>query len=235
MADETQMVAASADSENETPVDAGQSQDSEQATSAADVSGAKTDKAPKTKESRVNLFELDEFKEYQSAYTRQIEQQRQEAIKQRQEREKIAKELEEIKLKGMNEFDQIRYRLQKEQQEKQRLAEQLEYIRLAQQYEEDIRRIVDDTGIPRKQLEAAQNIIEAEELGRKWMKKSLEEQVQARVDAALAAQKANAPDLGGGKTATPLSESEEALQNAWDSRNATGVVLEILNSRLNSR
>lgn len=194
-------------------------------TETGDVAGALPEQGKETaappKEKKVNLYELPEFREYQSVMTRK-----------QQELERRANELaareRETKMARMNDLEKQRFLANEANERAAALEQRIQYMQAVQQRDADIEALSKKTGAPRDMLAAAATYIEATELAVEWVAQNADKTVKEKVKAALDAQKANQPDLGGGAPKTPLSPQEERIQVARNQRNAKDFVAAIL-------
>lgn len=234
MSDELTTTPASTPEPSPTPAPAGQSAPVDESKSsveapqsqAADVADGdalptgKETVTPK-REKKVNLYEIPEFREYQSAMTkRQQELERQAA--------ELAARERESRLSKMNDYEKQKFLAQEAQQRAQALEQRLQYMEALAQREADIKALSQKTGAPEEMLMQAATYIEASELAVEWVAQNADKTVKEKVKAALSAQKANQPDMGGGAPKSPLSAKEERVQVARNQRNAKDFVAAIL-------
>lgn len=229
MSDEQTTPVASTPSPEPTP--SGQSAPVEDSKSSVDVPSEPTEPTPSEalpsgkeaapKKGKVNLYELPEFREYQSVVTK-----RQQELE-RQVQETAARERQE-KLARMNDYEKQKFLAAEAAQRAEAAEQRLQYLQMLQQRAEDIDKLSKETGAPKEILEGADSFIEASLLAAKWVSENADRMVKEKVKAALTAQQANKPDMGGGATKSPQSARDEALLGARASRNAKDFVKAIM-------
>ena len=209
------------------PVESGQSGEQVQTESAesqpqtddSTASEAKATEKPK-KEKPVNLYDLPEFRNVQSNWTRQ-QQEAQQQIAMLQQR------MQEQELSGLDDYERA---LKEAEIARNQLAGFQQQIGQQQQQEEanrriigDMQRISDKTGVPVEDLIAAKNYDDAWDIGIQYMK----DEGATRTEQAEASKEANRTIVGGGKASTTTSRSEQALQKASEDKDPVAYLREL--------
>lgn len=163
----------------------------------------------------VNLYELPEFRNVQSSWNKQLEEERQRRLQ-------LEQKFEQDQVAKMNDFQKERYFRQKAEQTAQQLQDQLALMELREAKNRDIKQLSELTGAPMDVFEGAESLVEANMRGMAWLRENTDKVVKEKVKAALESREANKPDTGGGATPAPVSRREEALANA---KSATDYVL----------
>lgn len=231
MADETTTVASTPEAaptptgQSEAPVESTSSEESKPTGNAgaqADSAPHREEAAPKSEPKKsVNLYELPEFRNVQSNWSKQLEQERQQRLA-------LQQEVEKERLSKMNDFQKERYFRQQAEQRAQELEQRLTLSELRDAKQRDLKDLADLTGAPMEIFEGVDRLVDANMVAMKWMKENSEKAVKERVKAALESREANKPDTGGGAPKAPMSQREERFANASAQRNATAYVAALL-------
>lgn len=194
--------------------------------------GAQADSAPQPREeaapkgeqqkpSKVNLYELPEFRQYQSSVSRQVEEERQRRLA-------LEKQVEQERLAKMNDYQKEKYFRQQAEARAQELEQRLALNELRDAKQRDLKSLSDLTGAPLDIFDGVESLVDANMVAMKWMKENSEKQIKERLKAALDAREANQPDTGGGAPRPTLTPREEKFQQAASNRNATAYVAALL-------
>lgn len=190
------------------------------------VAGSKPTSEPKSKDkSGVNLFELPEFRQYQSTLTRQQQQREQEYQRKLAEYEQRMQQLEEANLddyekaqrraeRAENELNKFRTQMTQQQQQEEANRKILE----------DMQRISTKTGIPIERLFTAQSYDEAWEMGLAHLKEQstvLQKAEEERLEA-------NRTVVGGGKASTPTDRTAKVQNEYLSKKDGKGYIHSIL-------
>lgn len=215
MAEEmTSDVAPAESSHMDSGSDAGQS--SERVQSASTEPQPQTDSttaSAQDKPKKVNLYELDEFRQYQSQMTRAQQQREQQLQAQLYQYEQRMQQLEDSNL---DDYDRAQRRAERAEQRliafQQQIAQQYQQQEANQRIYEDLQRIHDRTGIPVEELAAANPATydDAWDVGIAYMKK----QGATQAEQNEAQREANRTVVGGGKASTPSTRKERELDRA---------------------
>lgn len=181
---------------------------------AAPVTESPKTEAPKAEGTeKVNLFKSEEFRKWQATQTAQVRAAQQRAVE-------LERALSETKKATMNDYERAEFEKNEAIRRASELEQQLELQQLEQARRADMERLNAKTGIPLEQLENATSYEEAQEMAMDYLSMSLEEKARAKAEEITKAKQVNRTDTGGGQPAPVLTESEERLQSAKESRNA---------------
>ena len=188
------------------PSDEGQSQES------ASPSQSTPESVQTSGTGRVNLFELPEFREFQSKVDRdRSETQRQLAETQRQAAEAAAR-LREYQLSGMDDIQRQQYELQ---EAKSQLSAIQRQAQVQSARNTDIENLSQLFGVPRQALEAAENYADALKISAEYSKQQAKQQAKAQAERA----ENNAVDIGGAGS-LPKGRTSQAMAQAGKDKNA---------------
>lgn len=184
-----------------------------------------SDKKASSKQEKVNLQEFEEFKQYQAAAHRQLEQARRRAEQAEAQAKQLTEAQERAKMASMNDFEREKYLRTKAEEEAKRAKNQLEILQIEKRIETDLLNLSEKTGIPVAELKEAETWQEAQMLAIEKMKANMDKEVKRRIKEAREADKVNAADLGGGKTQTPPDTFEERLRQAGTAKDYVATLL----------
>jgi hypothetical protein len=178
--------------------------------------------SPEQTPAKVNLFELPDFRAYQSTVARQQEQQRREYEARIAQLEGRMVQAEEA---GLDDFEKAQRQNQRLQQQIEAIR-QAEYQRQAQQAEqqrvlEDMQLLSNQFGIPIDRLFKASTFQEAFEMGKKYYAENLTAKQQQDVDK----RNAHMPDMGQGKPPGASSRQDQKIREAKTSIDLARIML----------
>lgn len=161
-------------------------------------------------EKPVNLFELPQFREYQSAQSRR-EQERERAYQQQQQQ--MAARLKELETRDLSDEQRLAYEVRERDEYIARLEQErqvrLERENLERQKFEDLRLLSEATGVPMQDLFEAQDRNHAAQLAKQKLQARLNQRTPEQEQAVREAMR---PDLGSGARTPAASERSKALQ-----------------------
>lgn len=172
-------------------------------------------------EPKINLYESEEFRNYQATQARQIETERRRAAA-------AEAQLREQRLSGMNDYQKAEFAAQEANERANNLARQLEMRELEEAKNADMRRLNEKTGIPIERLEKAGSYEQAQEMAMDYLREGIEGTIGQKVEEALNARTANMPDTGGGQPQPVKTENEQAIAAAIEAKDSTAYVAAIL-------
>jgi len=210
------------------PIETGQSTEQAPRESAEPQSTTEHDTAPEStgagkpkQGSGVNLYEIPEFRQYQSQMTRQ-QQDMQRRMQQLEQQ--AAARIQELEDAGLDDYEKAQRRAERAEQ---KLAAYQQQVYQQQQQDEANRRILDDmqriakmTEIPIEELFTAPTYDDAWEMGIAYMKK----QGATKAEQQEVQREANRTIVGGGRASTSTDRTERALQKAMEDGDAAGYI-----------
>lgn len=164
----------------------------------------------------VNLYDLPEFREFQSRKDRELRQMRDESSRQMAQ---MQAQLEALQTKDMPDEQRGMYELQKRDHHIQRLQSEMQAMRAEQARMAALAEISHDTGIPLDLLTDADNPDEAWRRGVRWAKENLSKAQQERVEE----QRANAVDLGRGRGQSAAVDLRDEYRQALENNDAAAL------------
>lgn len=183
-------------------------------------SGSGTTPAPATSSAapKINLFESQEFRNWQAQQNRTLAQyQQQLADYQRQ--------VDEARMASMDDYERESYGRQRAEAELQRLQNELAERERMSQYEmarqSKLSELAAKTAIPLDTLAKAQTPLELAEIIADYHRQKVETLANTRAAELKARQEANKPDIGGGSLS---NVTDGAMRDAWNNRDAAGYI-----------
>lgn len=164
------------------------------------------DRQPETP--KVNLDEIEEFKQFKANANRQFEGQRQAALAAQAEAARLKAEADNAKMQQMSDEDKLRYQLEQAQAELSatRHTSQRELVETQRQMQ--LKEITDATGVPLADIESAQTPMEAWKIANAYQKANA-------ADAKAIADKEDPPTVDvGGRRNKPRQTREKRVASA---------------------
>lgn len=159
----------------------------------------------------VNLFELDEFRKYQSAKDREMRQIREQS---QQQMAQMQAQLEALQTRDMPDDQRAGFEIQKRDRYIQQLQKEMQDIRVEQARVTALSEISRETGAPLDVLLEADNPDDAWRRGHRWAKDNLTKAQQKQVAQDAEEQRANQVDIGRGHSVSSQNEWQAQYDKA---------------------
>lgn len=188
-------------------------------TESQDSSGQAEQTSSETPATRkVNLFELDEFKDVQRSWQSKLSERDQTIAQLQQQLNQLEDKI------APNDYARLENRLRRVEQERNVYAQQLQQIQQQQAIEAErqaaLTDIAKEFGVSKADLESARDYKEAVKLAVKAQARRNAEKQKEQAERTAA----NRPDVGGGKTLTSDDRYEKALDDAMKRGDAVAYV-----------
>ncbi len=215
-------------STDSTPVESGQSDEQtpmESTEPRPQTDAAVTSEPAKGKDKPVNLYDIPEFRQFQSQMTQKQQEREHQLQQQLQQYEQRMIELEDANLDDYQKAEKRAERAEgKLYQFQQQMQQQQMQDKENQRILEDMQRIHDKTGIPIENLYEASSYDDALDMGIAFMK----EEGASTIKQEEAKREANRTIIGGGKASTPTSRRDKELNSILDGQGSPADYLRLL-------
>lgn len=177
--------------------------------------------APQQTSKEINLFELPQFRAFQSQQTRTVNQ-----LQQRLAQAESA--VREARVGSMDELERAKYERDEAFQRLQQYEVALRDTEIQRQKLSDLNDIAQETGVPIEQLYDSGNLHEAWLRANKFLKQQTNKQAETKAQELARKQEANRVDVGGGAPSTATTRWEEQMREAVKKKDTRAYVLGIL-------
>jgi len=227
MADEAALTSAPASPSPVTPVTQAQPT-SGQAAPQAQAQPTGQDGQGQSSQPKVNLFELEDFKKYQSQQEKRFTQERQQSQVQLAQ---LQRQLQELRVQSIPEDERAAFEVEEIRRQNAELQQQIEYNRLMTQKYADIQKLSTKSGVSVDDLWKFETFAEAAEYALEHTVKSKEADVERLAEELIKKREAARSDLGGGAPVTTEELDTRNRKDAIKRKDGKAFVLDYLKSR----